>query len=97
MSSKTNQTLSLSQKGGAFENADFSSKWWSVFEQANVSKQRALDVVNRITGHRPEIITKSVTFNDYIEANEHDKHSLLPMDIALRIAAIRETFEETGE
>jgi len=82
--------------GGAFETVDFSSNWWRVFEKANISRERALEVVNRVKGHRPEIITESVTFNDYIETRLDEKDSLLPLDIALRVAAIRETFEETG-
>lgn len=51
--------------------------------------------MNRVSGQRPEIIKQPLTIGDFIEANPKAK-DLLPSDVALRIAAIRETFEETG-
>ena len=87
---------SLSRLGGAFESADFSSEWWNVFEKSKISKERLLEITSRVNGNRPEVVTKSVTVSDYVEMRPEVAGTLLPLDIALRIAAIRETFEETG-
>lgn len=82
--------------GGAFENADFSADWWKVFEQSKITKERLFEVTRRVNGNRPEVVTKSITVHDYVEMRPEAEGTLLPQDIALRIAAIRETFEETG-
>lgn len=60
-----------------------------------MSRSKVLEVIKRINGNRPEIIKNSVTVSDYIEMRTANE-DLLPIDVALRVAAIRETFEETG-
>ena len=93
---ETDPPFALIDLGGAFENADFSADWWNVFEQSKITKERLLEVTKRVSGNRPEVVTKSVTVHDYVEMRPEAAGTLLPLDIALRIAAIRETFEETG-
>ncbi|RWS06891.1 Nucleoside diphosphate-linked moiety X motif 19-like protein, partial [Dinothrombium tinctorium] len=77
--------------GGRVETADYSSRWWSVFENIGIYKVDLLSKFGNINGPRPPMITDPITVK-----NAHIDGSFLPSDIALRIAAIRETFEETG-
>lgn len=83
--------------GGAVETADFSPRWWTVFDTCGVSRNELNAFANSKTGPRPEIITHSVTLKN-AAANQVDlAGDLLPADVALRISALRETFEETGK
>ncbi|RWS01313.1 Nucleoside diphosphate-linked moiety X motif 19-like protein [Dinothrombium tinctorium] len=77
--------------GGTLEAGDFSSRWWSVFETSRIYKADLLSKLGNINGPRPPMITDPIT----VKKAKIDG-SFLPPDIALRIAAIRETFEETG-
>ncbi|UYV71177.1 NUDT19 [Cordylochernes scorpioides] len=80
--------------GGLVEVDDFSPKWWGVFEQAGVSRLELEAFSSRVTGPRPPMITDSVTAAR--ARARDDNQDILPPDLAYRIAAIRETFEETG-
>ena len=83
--------------GGQVELADFSSKWWSVFKSCGQTKDELVNSFNeRIQGPRPPIITNPVTLSTANLANDTISNNFLPGNIALRITAIRETFEETG-
>ncbi|KAK8769542.1 hypothetical protein V5799_022551 [Amblyomma americanum] len=79
--------------GGHCEPCDFSPDWWEVFAAAGASKEALLrDVCNRAKGPRPPMITKPMTLShNQLKPEDH-----LPGDLAYRISAIRETFEETG-
>ena len=76
--------------GGHIELADFSSEWWSVFEKTGHNRQSVLNLTLNISKPRPSILTKPLILENV------DTKNILPPDIALRISAIRETFEETG-
>lgn len=79
--------------GGLVEVADYSPLWWSVFEKLGFGRKELLDFCSKFNGQRPSMVTSPVTLTSKgAEPNE----DYLPPDIALRIAALRETFEETG-
>nr|XP_050046467.2 acyl-coenzyme A diphosphatase NUDT19-like isoform X1 [Dermacentor andersoni] len=79
--------------GGLCEPCDFSSDWWEVFAAVGATKEALLrDVCNRAKGPRPPMITKPMTLSH----NQLSSEDHLPGDLAYRISAIRETFEETG-
>ncbi|XP_070382538.1 acyl-coenzyme A diphosphatase NUDT19-like isoform X1 [Dermacentor albipictus] len=79
--------------GGLCEQCDFSSDWWEVFAAVGATKEALLrDVCNRAKGPRPPMITKPMTLSH----NQLSSEDYLPGDLAYRISAIRETFEETG-
>jgi len=84
--------------GGAVEISDYSSKWLDVFQNAGVSgiEKDLLSVSKKITGPRPPMVTDPQTIVNALNAGKVEEQNFLPADIALRIAAIRETFEETG-
>ena len=77
--------------GGHLEWNDFSSRWWQVFQNSGFSRDDVTTVANRIKGLRPPIMNKCLLLNSYPNAE-----NILSTEIALRICAIRETFEETG-
>ncbi|XP_040077135.1 nucleoside diphosphate-linked moiety X motif 19 isoform X1 [Ixodes scapularis] len=79
--------------GGLCERCDFSADWWDVFEAAGASRESLLrDVCGRTLGPRPPMIEKPITLSHQnLRPEDH-----LPGDLAYRISAIRETFEETG-
>ncbi|XP_023231310.1 nucleoside diphosphate-linked moiety X motif 19-like isoform X1 [Centruroides sculpturatus] len=78
--------------GGMVELSDFSTKWWTVFNNAGISNEKLMQVSSSITGPRPPMFENSVTLSKAnISKNDH-----FPVDLTMRIAAIRETFEETG-
>lgn len=76
--------------GGHIEKADFSADWWSVFSDQEVYR-----------GHLNALIVKDVpkspimTTPQILESLSKAK-DFLPPELALRISAIRETFEESG-
>ena len=78
--------------GGYVELADFSTKWWAVFEAAGMSRNELSRFGSDIQGSRPPIFTEAGVLmqEEYLSAD------ILPATVALRITAIRETFEETG-
>jgi len=78
--------------GGYVELADFSTKWWAVFEAAGMSRAELARFGYEIKGPRPPIFTEPGVLmkEEYLHAD------ILPGNVALRITAIRETFEETG-
>lgn len=78
--------------GGMVELSDFSTKWWTVFNNAGISNENLKQLCSSITGPRPPMFQNSVTLSKAnISKNDH-----FPTDLTMRIAAIRETFEETG-
>ena len=78
--------------GGYVDLADFSAEWWTVFEAAGISRSQLMALGNHITGSRPPILTD----NGLLMQHRACRAECLPPGIALRITAIRETFEETG-
>ncbi|GIX91448.1 nucleoside diphosphate-linked moiety X motif 19 [Caerostris extrusa] len=79
--------------GGLVEVADYSPLWWSVFEKLGITRRELLDFCSNIQGERPPMITTPITLKSKGALPNED---YLPPDIGLRIAALRETFEETG-
>ncbi|XP_022257076.1 nucleoside diphosphate-linked moiety X motif 19-like isoform X4 [Limulus polyphemus] len=78
--------------GGLVEEADFSSAWWTLFANFGVSKDSLLQEICGIKGPRPPMIQKPLMLSGLSVPPKQ----CLPTDLAYRIAAIRETFEETG-
>jgi nucleoside diphosphate-linked moiety X motif protein 19 len=78
--------------GGYVELADFSTKWWAVFEAAGMSRTELSAFGSDIKGTRPPIFTEA----GVLMQEEYLSSDILPSTVALRITAIRETFEETG-
>lgn len=76
--------------GGHIELADFSADWYQVFEKSGHNRQAIDALANSVTGPRSPIIA------DPLALKNLDKNKYLPAAIGLRIAAIRETFEEAG-
>ncbi|KAG8185727.1 hypothetical protein JTE90_000715 [Oedothorax gibbosus] len=79
--------------GGLVEVQDYSPRWYDVFAAHGVDRSEVQAFGKRVTGPRPAMITESVTLSC---AGVTEGQDPLPSDVALRIAAIRETFEETG-
>lgn len=79
--------------GGQVEVADFSPKWYQVFEKAGFSRDKLCEQMKQITGSRASILQSPLVIKDNFKANDD---FILP-EIGLRISAIRETFEETGK
>ncbi|XP_072043291.1 acyl-coenzyme A diphosphatase NUDT19-like [Amphiura filiformis] len=67
--------------GGAIDKADFSQSWLELFAEAGVS--RDFEALSSINGPRPPMLVE-------------DRQLPVPNDIAFRICAIREAFEESG-
>lgn len=78
--------------GGYVELADFSPKWWSVFQSAGMSRRELAEFGSKIAGPRPPIFTEP----GILMQEEYLSNDIIPPDVAFRITAIRETFEETG-
>lgn len=78
--------------GGRVEVADFSPRWWDLFNRFNLTKQDLAVFSQSIKGPRPPIVLEPKIIGE--DANQ--KQNFLPADIGLRISALRETFEETG-
>lgn len=82
--------------GGVVEVADYSPKWWQLFQKLGLTSHD-LDVFSScIVGPRPPMITEPLAISE-AKRGASEEVNYLPADIALRIAAIRETFEETGQ
>ncbi|XP_067144823.1 acyl-coenzyme A diphosphatase NUDT19-like [Centruroides vittatus] len=79
--------------GGKAEIKDFSPNWWEVFSRQGITKHDIEKFCSKVTGPRPDMIIKSSTLK---YSNVKNTENYLPPDVALRISAIRETFEETG-
>lgn len=79
--------------GGAVELSDFDPKWYELYERQGVSSGELEDSLSgQIVGSRPPIITNSITLRKATPGQR-----ILNPDIAYRISAIRETFEEAGK
>ena len=78
--------------GGYVELADFSTKWWAVFEAAGATRDQLYEFGSDIRGPKPPIFTEP----GVLLKEENLNANVLPAEIALRITAIRESFEETG-
>jgi len=81
--------------GGVVEVADFSPKWWKLFEKLGLTPNDLEVFSSCIDGPRPPMVTEPLTVAQ-AKRSASEEVNYLPADIALRIAAIRETFEETG-
>ena len=69
--------------GGLIEkHADFSNDWMELFKQSFVKFGTDFTTLVNIKGPRPPVLKKSTTD--------------IPSEVAFRICAIRETFEESG-
>ena len=69
--------------GGLIEkHADFSNDWMELFKQSFVKFGTDFTTLVNIKGPRPPVLKKSTTD--------------VPREVAFRICAIRETFEESG-
>ncbi|GIY19555.1 nucleoside diphosphate-linked moiety X motif 19 [Caerostris darwini] len=84
--------------GGLVEIADYSPRWYAVFEAVGVTRRSLEEFASGVEGPRPRIITESVTLQcaGVPQSQQSAEGGPLPPDVALRIAAVRETFEETG-
>lgn len=76
--------------GGHIEKADFSADWWSIFSDQEVYR-----------GHLNALIVKDVPkspimMKPQILESLSKAKDFLPPELALKISAIRETFEESG-
>ncbi|PFX18501.1 nucleoside diphosphate-linked moiety X motif 19-like [Stylophora pistillata] len=69
--------------GGVIDKADFSNDWMELFKQSFTKFGTNFTPLVDVQGPRPPVVKKSGSTD-------------LPSDIALRICAIRETFEESG-
>lgn len=69
--------------GGVIDKADFSNDWMELFKESFTKFGTNFTSFVDIQGPRPPVVKKS-------------RPTGLPSDIALRICAIRETFEESG-
>ncbi|XP_074594561.1 acyl-coenzyme A diphosphatase NUDT19-like [Brevipalpus obovatus] len=82
--------------GGHIEISDFSPKWWDIFSRFGMNKDELTsDIRSRVSGPRPPLLELPLLVKDALESGDLSKDHLIP-EIALRIAAIRETFEEAG-
>lgn len=79
--------------GGQIEISDFDMKWKGLFEKCGFSSDNLREITDNIVGPRPPISYDSITLR---KLSEKERSVLLNSDIALRISAIRETFEEAG-
>ena len=77
--------------GGVTETLDFHSSWLDVFAKNGFSKQDLDDYFSKFKTHL-QIVSKSVTIRNSVPSEK----GFIDPNIALRICAIRETFEETG-
>lgn len=78
--------------GGRVEPADFSPRWWKLFNKFNLSKEDLALFSQSVKGPRPPIILEP----NIVRESQDNQLDWLPADIGLRISALRETFEETG-
>src|SRR6218665_1561135 len=79
--------------GGAVELSDFDPSWYDLYHRYGISdKELDQSISDKIVGPRPPIITNSITLR-----KAKNGQRILNPDIALRISAIRETFEEAGK
>jgi len=81
--------------GGKVEVADYSPLWWKVFQNLGLTKSDLEVFTSCIVGPRPPMVTDPITIAE-AKRNSTEEPDYLSADVALRIAAIRETFEETG-
>lgn len=69
--------------GGVIEKADFSNDWLELFKQSFAKFGKDFTSLVNIQGPRPPVLKNSASTD-------------IPSDVAFRICAIRETFEESG-
>lgn len=79
--------------GGQVELSDFDHRWYGLFSRHLGLSEETVNssVSDEIVGPRPPIVRQSITLRKHTAGTP-----VLNPDIALRIAAIRETFEEAG-
>lgn len=68
--------------GGMIDNADYDGHWMDLYHKAFKAFSCDFTSLSDIKGPRPPIFKKS--------------HTSVPSEVAFRICAIRETFEESG-
>lgn len=80
--------------GGQVELSDFDHRWYGLFSRHLGLSEETVNssVSDEIVGPRPPIVRQSITLRKHTAGTP-----VLNPDIALRIAAIRETFEEAGK
>ncbi|CAG2109710.1 unnamed protein product [Medioppia subpectinata] len=81
--------------GGKVEVADYSPKWWQLFAKLGLTRSDLEVFSSCVVGSRPPMVTEPLTVAE-AKRDASENVDYLHADIALRIAAIRETFEETG-
>ena len=81
--------------GGTLDTGDFSYKWWLLFERSGTSPEMLCKRLTCAAKHRPPIISDSITLEE-LRRWSCDEEDLLCTDIALRLAAIRHLFAQTG-
>ncbi len=69
--------------GGVIDKADFSNDWMELFKQSFAKFGKDFTSFVNVQGPRPPVLKKPLPTD-------------IPNDIAFRICAIRETFEESG-
>lgn len=84
--------------GGAVEVADYSPRWWALFEKLGITRHELGEFSRNVTGSRPPMVLDPLTLIKARLSGDLDSTitDCLHADVALRISAIRETFEETG-
>jgi len=80
--------------GGQLDASDFSSKWWQLFEKFGINED-SFKSLTCVSSKRPPIICDNLLLEDLRRSSGYEEN-FIPTDIALRIAAIRHTFQQTG-
>ena len=81
--------------GGTLDFSDFSSKWWQLFEKFGSNSDSLYKCLSGFVSSRPPIITDNNVF-DELRRSSCDEEDFVTTDMALRIAAIRHLFVQTG-
>lgn len=79
--------------GGVVDKADFSTKWCEVFKRRGLT---TLSDINSTLGDCGELRPHFLSTSSFSWVNENSPSDILPPNLALRLTAIRETFEECG-
>ena len=81
--------------GGTVDYSDFSSKWWLIFDNFESNSDSFEKSFSGFTSSRPPIITDNILLEE-LRRSSSDEGLLVTTDMALRIAAIRHLFVQTG-
>ncbi|CAG2104825.1 unnamed protein product, partial [Medioppia subpectinata] len=94
-----NRTLgsrSLVLPGGSLHAADFSPKWWSLFDKQGVQYSTLLSLSPEPSAPRPPIVTDNLFLEDLRRSSSDTEDDFVTTDMALRLCAIRNVFQQTG-